>query len=148
MLGAPAQAQAPAPEADKTKDKKPDKRYKTPDVSRVTIHVITIPAYASAHDLFRRPRGPPICPNFRGLKLPLNMSISDFFKEVGAFADRFVVEEAVEEGGGYWSRGTKLVWGCQDVTTLGGVRWKRGAGLSAAAEEPVWIVLRPKADGE
>lgn len=128
---APASARQPEDEGS---------RYDTPDVPRVKIHVIQVPAAA----VFSRSG---IQFDFKAYNLPLSMKIPAFFKKIGAFKDKKVVEEAVEVGNGVWARGTKLKWGCQDVTTVGAIEWKRGCGLSAAADQIVWVVVRDKSEG-
>lgn len=118
--------------------------YKSPDVKRLIVHVITVPAGAWYWQLFRGSVGP----DYKGYKIPFSSTISDFSKQIGAFEDKLVIEEAVEDGDGHWTRGTKLLWGCQKPTSVDAVKWKRGNGLKTAADEPVWVVLRKKEEGE
>ena len=135
----------PAPPAEDDEDEV-DHRYKTPDIQRIRIHLIKIPANAQPSGLFSGRR---IFPKFEGYKLPLSMSISDFFKEVDAFKHKnAVIEEAVEEGNGAWIRGAKLYWGCQEPSSLGEVQWRRGNGLSAASKQVVWVLVRPKTEDD
>lgn len=115
-----------------------DKRYKTPDIKRIKIHVIK----DSPSDLFS---GRSVRVAYKGYNLPLSMGVSDFFKEVDAFKHKnAVIEEAVEEGNGRWSRGAKLYWGCKEPSSLKAVQWRRGCGLKAASEQVVWVLIRPK----
>lgn len=119
-----------------------DRRYKTPDTKRIKIHVIKKPRYASPSSLFS---GRGIHLDFEGYNLPTSLSIREFFEAVDAFKHKnAVIEEAVEEGNGCWSRGAKLYWGCQKPDSLKNVRWRRSSGLQSASKEVVWVLIRPR----
>lgn len=114
--------------------------YDTPDVSRVKVHVILVPPGANADALYRSGGGPQF--KFKVYNLPLSMTMPDFFRKIGAFKDKKVVHEAVEEGNGAWSAGTKLMWG-KGPATLGDVEWER-----VGKNDPVWVVIRAKKRSE
>lgn len=131
----------PPPKAAKKTKTNPYRKLKGKSIS---VHVIQIPYGADPRAIFHVPN---LRPAWRPFSASVDMLISDFFKGIGATKDH-VVEEAVEEGDGCWSRGTKIIGGCVDPVRVSEVEWHRGHGLSTAADEPVWVIIRDKKKSE